>query len=237
MVIGTIQATELSRSHGASLPVAIVNRGAAGLERSVNPKTFRCAKCGKVTNNHHRLRSPVYCSRRCKSEAASEAAQVVLRCDHCGKEFSRARGQTGRSAHIFCSPTCAARWKIGPNNHFYTGGGDYITPRGYVIVSVGGHRVRKCRLVAEEKLGRKLNDDEEVHHINGIRKDDDPTNLEVWSHSHPSGQRVRDKIQWAMEFLSRYGFTVVNDRDVNAARNTLIVGAGAAHKRRLRHVA
>lgn len=29
-------------------------------------------------------------------------------------------------------------------------------------------------------------------------------NLELWSSSQPSGQRVKDKVQWAIEILSLY---------------------------------
>lgn len=39
------------------------------------------------------------------------------------------------------------------------------------------------RLVAEQKIGRLLEPDEEVHHINGIRTDNRPENLEVMSKS------------------------------------------------------
>lgn len=34
-------------------------------------------------------------------------------------------------------------------------------------------------------------------------------NLELWSNSHPFGQRVEDKISCAKEFLSLYGYDVI----------------------------
>jgi len=56
----------------------------------------------------------------------------------------------------------------------------------------------------EQHLGRALLPEESVHHINGVRHDNRLENLELWSSSHPAGQRVSDKVAWAREILALY---------------------------------
>jgi hypothetical protein len=82
----------------------------------------------------------------------------------------------------------------------------YIDSQGYVRVYVDGKRQGQFehRVVMEGILGRPLRREENVHHKNGVRTDNRPSNLELWSSSQPSGQRVTDKLAWAREILAAY---------------------------------
>jgi hypothetical protein len=85
----------------------------------------------------------------------------------------------------FCSPRCvglAAHQRVLDKAR-----GEFVDKHGYVLLSnrvgEGGYQQPKHRAVMEY---------ETVHHKNGIRNDNRPENLELWSSRHGRGQRVTD---------------------------------------------
>lgn len=126
-------------------------------------------------------------------------------CEMCGKPiepriYYRA---DGKLHHIFmpkkyCSLSCTA--KAAGATQFKRARGWSYDKHGYVILSKGGksgYGQPEHRAVMERMIGRKLEDHETVHHKNGIRHDNRPENLELWSGRHGRGHRVDDDDIWS----------------------------------------
>lgn len=99
-------------------------------------------------------------------------------------------------------------------------GTGYVNAHGYRVVRAPGHpnafrggQILEHRLLMSELLGRPLLRSETVHHVNGDKADnhiDGPLvgfrsgNLELWTGDQPAGQRVEDKVEYALAILSLY---------------------------------
>lgn len=101
----------------------------------------------------------------------------------------------------FCSVECGnkgRKWRpINPNGHRHSSGYQRIHLR-------GGKKVLQHRVFMAEALGRELHPGENVHHKDGDRLNNALSNLELWTKRQPAGQRVIDKVQFAIEILTLY---------------------------------
>lgn len=91
-----------------------------------------------------------------------------------------------------------------PKDHKMMNAGGYIVLGSNHRDNPTGKKVYEHRVIMEKILGRPLLAHENVHHKNGVRHDNRPENLELWSKSQPPGQRVSDKVAWAKEILALY---------------------------------
>lgn len=119
-------------------------------------------------------------------------------CQKCGKNFLARRDQVKSGGAKYCSISCSSsdtHWK----------GGRFVDIFGYAQVYAGGAKYkREHRDVMEKHLGRKLSEDEIIHHINGNTLDNCIENLQVMTQSeharlHHKGKK-KAKCGWSMNY-------------------------------------
>jgi hypothetical protein len=134
----------------------------------------------------------------------------------------------------------ATRDICGPRNPNWKGG-KVRTVDGRVLVycpgdtearMYNGTHALRYRLVAREKLGRQLQDDEVVHHINGDPTDDRPENLEVTVQSAHARHHLNKRRDPATGQILAKG--AVAGPSPNLRKTCVVCGAEFEAKRRHR---
>lgn len=115
--------------------------------------------------------------------------RVEFNCEYCGKITSISMTYYKRAKNHFCSRSCHMKYmnaELNPTR---------MTPEvreklhNSRLNSGNGHGYEKTygkhthRIVAEQMLGRSLKADEVVHHIDGNKRNNDPSNLMVMTQS------------------------------------------------------
>ncbi len=119
---------------------------------------------------------------RCKGNIHRNYGEI-RKCEICANDFFAYNTNIKKGAGRFCSKKCAYIYHIGENNPKWRGG-KTRTAEGYVNIYSPTHPnrnkmkyMREHRLVMEKHLGRHLNAEERVHHINSIKDDNRIENL------------------------------------------------------------
>ena len=169
-----------------------------------------CEWCKKLFRSKRRTKwgePRRHCSKECLM--ANRNQPVVFKCLSCKKPYELPIWKTrlkGKPDRKFCSHECKHDYwgLVGRADKRRINGKRHVTGAGYIYVCQPDHPsvkgksykyVAEHRLVMEKKLGRYLVKGENVHHINCIKSDNRPENLELWITGQPNGQRVSDLIK------------------------------------------
>lgn len=134
-----------------------------------------CANCGKTferSPKHIQRVKVATCSVSCRG-ALRRVPKVQVPCTYCGKTVERCPSQA-TAKKIFCNDDCLAQYR----GTEYSGNG-WISQMGYRYIYVDGKAIFEHRYIMEQHLGRKLSDNEVVHHINKDRLDNRLENLQL----------------------------------------------------------
>jgi len=159
-----------------------MNAQSASPRRAWNMVHYQCLTCGKdVERWPSQVKNPnrVFCSVRCRARRFRSG--WATRCAVCGKMFRTSPWYAARGWDRCCSKKCASYKSIKGKKivdgyiKIYLPGHHRGTHQGYVFEHIA---------VAEKAFGRQIELDEVVHHIDGDRQNNSPSNLVIMSRAN-----------------------------------------------------
>jgi hypothetical protein len=157
-----------------------------------------CKDCGKDRERHGR--SVIYCNWCALKRAYAKRPGSLEKRNIQARNYNRMK----KGIPIDLPPMRAKNGNGHLNKHGYR----IICKKGHVNAITKKGNIGEHTYIMSQNLGRPLKKGESVHHINGVRDDNQKENLELWHRGQPPGQRLEDKLDWAKEFLEEYGYTV-----------------------------
>ena len=120
----------------------------------------------------------------------SQRSYDVRNCLMCSMEFEAPKWANGQSSSRKycneCQPKVFGTARRREEDY-------YVDKEGYAWIRINDKFTQEHRYVMEQKLNRSLKKGiESVHHINGVRHDNNPDNLELWVGPIRYGQRASD---------------------------------------------
>lgn len=153
-------------------------------------KDFVCKQCGKtffVKQCDINYRPTIkYCSQECY-HASTRKEKQFRHCLNCGSEFVVVSRHKDKK---FCCTKCATDNRRNKKRTATLGSNGYK----YVWFANGSGQ-KEHRFIIEQIIGRKLDRDEVVHHIDGNRSNNDISNLVVMSRGEHSALHRNKEIE------------------------------------------
>lgn len=145
------------------------------------PVELKCEQCGKrffvSPSRFNNGRTPKYCSPKCY-HTASRVEYSSVKCLYCGKEVKR---DVSHRFKKFCNVECACQYRRSQPKKATLGKSGYR----YIWLSDGSAKPEHI-YVMEEFLGRPLEKNECVHHIDFNRANNDISNLKLMTRGEHS---------------------------------------------------